>query len=272
MNLDPSQDPSSGENRRDHWRRDLKESLRDSLPRRGSVSARLVVGLTVVALGIIYLAGSLDIIDTRAPLRYFWPALFCALGGAMLIAPRAGVDGKPAGIADRRWGFVWLFIGLWGFAYHFHWVDIWFWDIAFPLLLLFVGVRLVQRAMNPVPPTVDGQSQPTDEKSHRVFAFLSGSEVRTYTQPIQSAEAVAILSGIKLDLTSAQIEGDRATLDVTAVMGGIEIYAPSDWKIVSDVMPILGAYVDKRRPTAVVPTKTLFIGGLVLMGGVEVKN
>ena len=60
--------------------------------------------------------------------------------------------------------------------------------------------------------------------------------------------------------------------NVIRAMGGIEIYAPSEWSIVSEVTPILGAYIDKRRPTATVPTKTLFIDGLVLMGGVEVKN
>jgi hypothetical protein len=269
MSYDPSQDPGD-DKRRDQWRVDIKNQLRDSLPRRGSVSARLVVGLTVIALGIIYLAGNLDIIDTRAPLRYFWPAVFTALGVAMLIAPRAGLDGKPVGVADRRWGFVWLFVGFWLFAYQFHWIDFGFWDVAFPLLLLFIGGRLVQRAMNP--PSGEGGEPSAAEKSHRAFAFLSGAEVRTFTQPIRNAEAVAIMSGIKLDLTSAQIEGDRATLDVTAIMGGIEIYAPSDWNIVSDVMPILGAFVDKRRPTAVIPTKTLFVDGLVLMGGVEVKN
>jgi hypothetical protein len=61
-------------------------------------------------------------------------------------------------------------------------------------------------------------------------------------------------------------------LNVTAIMGGIEIFAPSEWSIVSEVTPILGAYIDKRRPTTTPPSKTLFIDGVVLMGGVEVKN
>jgi len=263
-NLPSPEDSTPPESRRDARRRDRQsrhQRLSHPLPR-GVVQARLVVGLTVIALGAIFLAGNLDWIDTRAPLRYFWPAAFLALGVSLLISPNIRADGK---ITDRRWGFVWMFVGAWLFAYQLHWIDFGFWDIAFPMILLFVGARLVQRALNA--PTTE---QPAEQT--RAYAFLSGSEMRTFTQPIKDAEVVAILSGIKLDLTGAQIDGERATLQVTAIMGGIEIYAPSDWNVVSDVMPILGAFVDKRRPTATVPTKTLHIGGVVLMGGVEVKN
>jgi len=230
---------------------------------RGSASPRLIIGLMIVVLGIIYLAGNLDIIDTRVPFRFVPPALFAALGIGILMSPSTRPDGRAV---DKRWAYVWLLVSAWLFAYQFHWVDIGFWDLVFPILLLFFGARLVQRALASDDKPGDGSQQT------RAFAFLSGAELRTFTQPIKESEVLAILSGVKLDLTSAQIEGDSATLQITAVMGGVEIYAPSDWNIVSDVLPILGAYADKRRPTATVPTKTLYISGIVLMGGIEVKS
>lgn len=227
----------------------------------GGISPRLVIGLLVTALGVIYLAGNLDLIDTRAPLRYFWPAAFSAIGIALLMV--------RDNVANRRWGVVWLFAGLWMFAYQARWIDVDIWDIAVPLILLALGARLVQRAMKE---DKQGPDAPTEKDQTRIFALLSGAESRTFTQPIKNAEIVSLLSGVKLDLTTAVIEGDSATLQVTAVMGGIEIYAPSEWSIVSEVTPILGAYIDKRRPTATPSTKTLFITGLVVMGGVEVKS
>jgi hypothetical protein len=152
-----------------------------------------------------------------------------------------------------------------------YWISFGIKKLVFPLILLAVGARLVQRAANtPTGTVTDGVNQSFGQT--RIFAVLSGSERRTFTQPLKDAEVVSIMSGVKLDLTNAVIESERATLDVTAIMGGIEIYAPSEWSIVSEVTPILGAYIDKRRPTASVATKTLFISGLVLMGGVEVKN
>jgi len=227
----------------------------------GSISPRLVIGLLITALGVIYMAGNLDLIDTRAPLRYFWPAAFSAIGVALLM-----VRGS---VANRRWGVVWLFAGLWMLAYQARWIDVDIWEIAVPLILLALGARLVQRALK----ESQGGEAPAEAKEQtRIFALLSGSESRTFTQPIKDAEIVSLLSGVKLDLSSAVIEGDRATLQVTAVMGGIEIYAPSEWNIVSEVTPILGAFIDKRRPTANPTTKTLFVTGLIVMGGVEVKN
>jgi hypothetical protein len=59
---------------------------------------------------------------------------------------------------------------------------------------------------------------------------------------------------------------------VFAFWGGIEIYVPPDWTVTSKVTTLLGGFVDKRRPTSVVPTKNLIVQGMVVMGGIEVKN
>jgi hypothetical protein len=34
----------------------------------------------------------------------------------------------------------------------------------------------------------------------------------------------------------------------------------------------MGGFIDKRRPTSTIPTKTLVITGFVVMSGIEVKN
>ena len=52
----------------------------------------------------------------------------------------------------------------------------------------------------------------------------------------------------------------------------MEIYVPSDWTVTSKVATLMGSFVDKRRPTSVVPTKTLVITGFIVMSGIEVKN
>ena len=76
-------------------------------------------------------------------------------------------------------------------------------------------------------------------------------------------DVTAILSGIKLDLSDATIKEDRATINVNVIMGGIEIIAPKEWNIISEVTPILGAYIDKRRPSTTPATHTLLINGVV---------
>jgi predicted membrane protein len=231
---------------------------------RGSVTARLAIGLVIVALGMAHLANGLGIVSMHEPMRFFWPAVFIAIGVTVLIEKK-----NPH---SQYWAYGWLAAGFIEFAYQVYWIPFGIGKLIFPIVLLVIGARLVQRAINApdMAASADGGGSP--EAQTRIFALLSGSERRTFTQPLKGAEVIAIMSGVKLDLTNAVFDSDRATLNVTAVMGGIEIYAPSEWNIVSEVTPILGAYVDKRRPTATPATKTLFIDGMVLMGGVEVKN
>jgi predicted membrane protein len=230
---------------------------------RGSVSARLAIGLVIVALGLVHLADGMGIMSVHQPMRFFWPAVFIAIGVTILIERKS--------IHSQYWAYGWLGAGFVEFAYQVYWIPFGIGKLIFPLVLLMLGARLIQRSINA--PALDGRSDgsPSDGQT-RIFALLSGSERRTFTLPMKDAEVISIMSGVKLDLTNAVIDGERATLHVTAIMGGIEIFAPSEWSIVSEVTPILGAYVDKRRPTATPVTKTLFIDGLVLMGGIEVKN
>ena len=88
---------------------------------------------------------------------------------------------------------------------------------------------------------------------------MSGCELRPVSRPFRGADLSAVMGGIKLDLTDARMEGDSATIEVFAFWGGIEIYVPPDWTVTSKVTTLLGGFIDKRRPTSVVPTKTLIV-------------
>ena len=82
----------------------------------------------------------------------------------------------------------------------------------------------------------------------------------------------ATLGGAKLDLTGAAVSADTVTVDVFAMMGGIEIRVPRDWDVTSDVVALMGACVDKRSPAATRSGKHLVVRGYAVMGGVEIKD
>jgi hypothetical protein len=54
--------------------------------------------------------------------------------------------------------------------------------------------------------------------------------------------------------------------------GGIEILVPPEWSVVSMGTPILGAFEDKTRPPQQAGGPRLVVKGVVIMGGVEIKN
>jgi predicted membrane protein len=228
------------------------------------ISARLVVGLVIVCLGVILLADNLGWFDARYVLRSLWPLALVAVGVTMVRSP----DHRRS----RSWGWVLITVGTWMFLDRIGWVHVSLWHLLLPGLLLFVGGTLVWRAINGPPKSEPISSAEGHVEFVRSFALMSGCELRPVSRPFRGADLTAVMGGIKLDLADTRMEGDSATVEVFAFWGGIEIYVPPDWTVTSKVTTLLGGFVDKRRPTSVVPTKTLIVQGMVVMGGIEVKN
>ena len=75
-----------------------------------------------------------------------------------------------------------------------------------------------------------------------------------------------------MDFTQAKLAEDKATLELTAVFGGIDIWVPNDWKVVVDSSSLFGGVEDKHRTVPSSETKaTLFIRATALFGGIEIK-
>lgn len=216
----------------------------------------VIVGLVVITFGLSLLANNLGWPDAQYFFRSAWPLLLVLAGAGILLQRRQG---------HGFWGVVLILGGLWSFASQQHWLHVDFWSVFGPTLIVLVGGSLIWRAVTRPRPDDLG-----DSYIHS-FAVFSGAELRP-TAPFQGADLSAVLGGAKLDLTSTPMAGDSATIDVFAFMGGIEILVPSDWNVVVKVGSLMGACVDKRRPSSLPPTKQLIIRGSSIMGGIEIKN
>jgi predicted membrane protein len=236
-------------------------------------STRLVVGILIMLLGGTLLADNLGWIEARHVLRSLWPLVLVAIGLAMIR--------RPQHRRSREWGWVLVTVGAWIFLGKLGWIHISLGQLLLPAIFLFVGGVLVFRSLRgpdesvPKPKSneANGAAAPADHAEFvRSFAMLSGCELRPVSRPFRGADLSAVMGGIKLDLSSARMEGDTAVIEVFAFWGGVEIYVPPDWTVTSEVTTLLAGFIDKRRPTTVVPTKTLVIKGMVVMSGVEIKN
>jgi predicted membrane protein len=226
----------------------------------------LVIGALIATFGLSLLATNLGWTDLRSAMRQFWPFALVILGIANLFNERQGA---------KFWGLVLIIAGCWIYAAQRDWIHVQFWAVFGPTVLILLGAMVAWRAIAgpPRPPsTADGADNTSYISS---FAVMSGSEHKP-TQPFQGANLGAVMGGVKLDLTGAEMQGDTATIEVFAVWGGVEIFAPRDWDVTSKVVTFMGASVDKRRPVAApapgTPRKTLVVQGFVLMGGIEIKD
>jgi predicted membrane protein len=228
----------------------------------------LVIGGLIVTFGLTLLATNLGWTDMRSVMRQFWPFALVVLGLANLFNDRPG---------GRFWGMVMIVAGLWIYAGQRDWIHVQFWAVFGPTILILLGATVAWRALsNPTrPPAAQPGSTGNVQESGYIntFSVMSGSEHKPST-PFTGANLGAVMGGVKLDLSGVEMEGDTATIEIFAVMGGIEIYAPRDWDVTSRVVTLMGATVDKRRPVAAPPAvrKTLVITGFVFMGGVEIKD
>ena len=221
------------------------------------ITPQLVLGVFVLAVGVLFTLENLGLVRAEAYLR-FWPVALIAIGLTKLWQARGGTGGALGGL-------VFTIAGLWLLLEETAVIRVSFWDM-WPLLLVLLGTYLVwQGATRPCGRRTEADAHATVN----AVAILGGVEYSNNSQRFRGGSLTAIMGGCELDLRQAGIQGEAA-LDVFAMWGGIEVRVPEDWTVISHVLPLLGGSVNKTR--AVPGAHRLLIRGFALMGGIEIKN
>jgi len=224
-----------------------------------------VFGFTLVAIGFLFL------LDKFLPYRFnlsdFWPLLLIIWGVARFSSHGA-----------RGWGFssaliifgVFLFLNDFEpFSYIFNWANLW------PLALIALGGYLITRNLNQRNSSVAGDGSASADDL-RATAFLSKRKLVVPSANFRGGDATVALGGLEIDLRGAKLstQVSEVVVDVTTVMGGMELLVPDDWTVVLRASAILGEIEDKRPKTGVNQTQntTLVIDGVVLLGVVEILS
>jgi predicted membrane protein len=219
--------------------------------RRG-ITPRLLLGLTIMAAGILLALDNLGLVDAGVFLR-FWPVVFIFVGTLKLTA-------APG--CSRRGGFFWIILGLALLAFNFGFLN---WPRLWAFLFVFVGASIAWRAIRPPVPRSDPGA------GIDMTAVLGGAKTVSNSPDFRGGQVLAVMGGCEIDLRRARIAQGEATLDVFAFWGGIEIRVPEEWEVVNRVNNVLGGSDNKTRLEP--GTQQRFIvTGTVIMGGVEVKN
>ncbi len=247
------------------------------------VSGRFLLGLLVLVVGVVLLLNNLvegiDI-DVRQIL-HLWPVIPLVLGLGWLIDS----FGSTSTGGDQKIFFPWgqfvtaliaiavgvIFLGR---NLDLFYVDTRiFWNLLWPVVLILIGISLLRgRAV-------------TSAKGGR-FAFMGGSDVGG-SEPwkLESGSYFAFMGGIDMDLRAAEIPEGETVLDLTAIMGGIDVKVPRDLAVIFDGNAVLGGVTFKdhedggliggRKIESNVgedTSKIVRIQARAIMGGVEIKE
>ena len=152
-----------------------------------------------------------------------------------------------------------------------------FGDMLAPMILLTVAFFLVN-PRNLLPRRLNTGNEDLDpqEQEIKLFAFMGGGDLKYHSRSLRGGEVMAVWGGYEIDFSDADMEGDSMRLNLYCIMGGVEITVPANWKVEkSGAMCIMGGYSNKTRDMAEelnLPSKTLVVTGLALMGGGEIRN
>lgn len=224
------------------------------------IAPRLLVGLGILVLGLLWTLDNMDIIESER-ITEWWPMVLIAVGLVRFMDP---IKSKFASALFIAVGTVLLLDNL-------DVADVDLGDLI-PLGIAAIGAKLIWdavRRQSYAPVTSDS----TDPGSTlTAFALWAGVRRQSTSTAFRGGDASAIMGGVELDLRNAQIrDGEQAVIDAFAMWGGVEITVPENWRVVSKVMPLMGGFEDKTTSKSTTGP-VLIVQGTAIMGAIEVKN
>jgi hypothetical protein len=216
-------------------------------------SGRLVLGVVLLALGLLWTADNLGLTDAGQVLRW-WPLLLVAFGVTRI----TGWGGER----QLALGIICVVAGVLVLGHELGW----------PLALVAVGIQILMRGSRASYGGANVASADANDYP-RSFAMMGSASTRCTSQALRGAELSAIMGGVELDLREARPADGPVMVDAFAFMGGIDIVVPPNWTVEFHAMPIMGGMQDSRGPSAGAEVAgTLVVRGMVFLGGLQLSD
>lgn len=220
---------------------------------------RLLVGLVVVTLGVLFLLDTADVLSADRAIGRWWPVAIVAAGLLTLAErPRATVRGAllTAGgvvlllfttdvLGEDAWNYVW------------------------PVVLIGLGLTIVWRWRGRAMPEAVAQADVLS-----ATAVFGGSELASADPRLRGGSMTAVFGGITLDLRESHPAPEGATVNATAVFGGVDILVPRGWRITVRSLPIFGGLDDTTdHSVPLAPdAPALHVDAVSIFGGVSLRH
>lgn len=216
---------------------------------------RIVTGITIVLAGVMILLSNINVFNFGPVFADWWPVLLIGAGLLMLVN-----DSK---------NYIWsIFVSGLGVLFLVNTLDIArvdVGDIFFPAVLVAVGLSILLKGSGSVARRV---SEKNDED---ITAVLGGSSHKNTSPDYRGGKVTVVMGGVEIDLSKAMIKKD-ASLDVFALMGGVELRVPENVIVKSRAAVVMGSIEDKTIPMRSEDAPVLYLDGMLIMAGIEIKR
>jgi predicted membrane protein len=231
----------------------------------------LVWGAIIVFIGVALLLDHLGVSAFDRIYR-FWPMILVVFGVMNILTQSS----RGFGILLIGAGVI-LQLNKLGYL-HLTFAELW------PLAIIGVGLIVMWGSLetrgflrSKAMPDSSHEGGGDLQNTLHAVAIFGGSERTISSHNFRGGKVTAVFGGVEMDFRDADIEGEEALIEINCLFGGVEIRVPETWHVHSRSLPVFGGYSDKTRATktpdkADINKKTLVITGMVLFGGIEIKN
>ncbi|NLV87923.1 MAG: cell wall-active antibiotics response protein [Tissierellia bacterium] len=230
------------------------------------MSGRYFWGIILILIGAGFLLEQFDVISFGEMFKLYWPSILILLGIASLFDRKSSKFGS-------------LILIIIGGALQVNRLDLFDFNafrLIWPIILILIGLKVIFSKDSFVEVKFDSDikkniSNVTLDDYLNESAVFSGIETNNQSQSFKGGRATALFGGIDVDLRSAKLYNNEATIELNAMFGGIDIYVPDDWRVEVKGTPVFGGWSNKTRPNTNPDAPVLNVKCFVLFGGVEIK-
>lgn len=243
----------------------------------------IMVGLLFILIGLLYAGSALDLFEFSIFFPGWW-TMFIIIPSLYALTRKN--EEKTGPIIGLIIGVCFL-INAQDFAFRIE-----FWPMAVAVICFAIGWKLMfpnKKKHKHVEFTYSGATKENEVEADEVKfentysknnggyvnanAILGGKDIRVDNECFTGADINVIMGAVELNLRNAIITED-VSINVTAIMGGVDIYVPANVRIVTDGCTTIMGGIDVNTNYANfhgVDTPRVFITGTCIMGGIDIE-
>jgi len=212
---------------------------------------RAIFGIILVIVGAVFLLENLGFNVSFPRFLFQWQIILIIIGAVNLIS------------GNKQSGFILIGVGIFFYLQYFNIIDSrTFW----PVILIIVGIVFVLRGKKSIINSGENHHNFFDE-----VAIFGGSQKKFVSDSLQGGKITNIFGGSEIDLRGA-IAKEGAVIEIFTMFGGCDIIVPDNWNVISEVTAIFGGFSDNRVNISEDPIVNVYIKGLTILGGGDLKN
>jgi len=231
---------------------------------RNETDKRVVLGGVLIVIGALLLLSSTDILNFRVShIIFSWPFFFTIIGLFILF----NTNKKFLGGIFTGLGLLFLIPRIFP-EVHYHG------GIIIPVILISLGLYIIMNHQRRLSGRINRKGEIRKDIIDDVSIFGGGAKIIS-SDDFKGGNITAVFGGSEINLTGCKLAEGEQVLDVLCIFGGTTIIVAKNWNVIVNVTSVFGGFSDKSiRDPNVLPdqSRTLFIKGLALFGGGEVKN